>query len=160
MVLRLVSLPIRLQRRLLVGLIALLGAGLAATTLLWVVPLDLPDVGSAAAGAVSTSAPFCGPAEPLEAYAALWQRDLQQPLYDAPAPEAPAPPRPAVTLLGTAIDPGFTYGIFQTAGGESKLASVGQCVDGAVVVAISADSATLRLGEREYQLNVVRKEAN
>jgi len=156
--LRLVRLPIRQQRRILTGLSGALAMSLLAVVLLWALPLDLPrtDPGAVMQPATAPSAQAPGP---LEGYAIIWQRDLQQPLFDIKPPvTAPAAPALRVQLLGTAIDPGFTYGIFQTAAGESKLLSIGQSIEGATIVAITADSAVLRRDQQEFHLNVVRKE--
>ena len=154
--LRLVRLPLRVQRRLLTACAVVLAGGYLAVVLILALPLDLPQV-RATTTAVSASQPGARAAVPLEGYAVIWQRDLQRLLYD-PKQAVPAPPKLNVQLLGTATDPSFTYAIFRTASGDSKLVRIGQEIDGATVVEVTADSATLRQGDRQFHLSVVRKE--
>jgi hypothetical protein len=44
-------------------------------------------------------------ADPRSAYALIYERNFQQPLYDAQVADVkPPPPKPAVTLVGTVIE--------------------------------------------------------
>lgn len=94
----------------------------------------------------------------LTDYAVLWQRDLLRPLYDPKPVEVvkkePPPPKLEVTLEGTAVEPGFTYGLFKVKGGDIKFVSPGQSVGGAEVLAIGNGEARLLFHGREITLKV------
>ena len=109
----------------------------------------------------ATSRPV-GPIEPLGSYAVIYDKDIRGPLYD-PAPASvvaikPAVPKLTVQLVGTVLEPGFTYGLFRTAGGKTRLVLVGQTVAGAEVVSVRDGSATVKFAGKIHQLAVKRKE--
>jgi hypothetical protein len=95
---------------------------------------------------------------PLESYAGVWQRPLRKPLFDPPPPKAevkpppPAPPPPTFHLIATAIEPGAGFAIFRTAGGELRTVSVGESIEGAELIGITENSATVRIGGRPQTL--------
>ena len=128
------------------------GAGLA----LWPVGQSASATGArpAATPAVPGAAGRATP--PLTAYAAIYGRDLQQPLFDA-VPETRPLPKPTVTLVGTVIQPGNTFALLKTKAGQVQWAAVGQAVEGAEVLEITADSATVRFAENTYTLKVEKQ---
>jgi len=150
----------RAQRRLVLALDAVLalalvatGAGLAA----W----PLGRLGSDDNGSVNRSRDTAVEQDrlPLSAYAVIWNKNLQQPLYD-PKPAVVAekpPPKPALTVVGTVIEEGFTYALVKTQGGQVKMARVGQTVDGAEVLVVTADSVTVRFAGQEHVLKVEKE---
>jgi predicted lipoprotein len=91
-------------------------------------PTTLPAAGSN--GAVQ-------PAQLLE----LAQRPLRQALQDAPA--APPPPL-ALRLSGTVVEPGRSRAVMIGSDGKSQLRAIGDVVDGAELIDISADSVTVK----------------
>ena len=129
------------------------GAGLAA----W--PLE--RLGSDNSGSVNRSPDAAAERDrlPLSAYAVIWNKNLQRPLYD-PKPAVVAekpPPKPTMTVVGTVIEEGFTYALLKTQGGQVKMARVGQTVDGAEVLVVTADSVTVRFAGQEYVLKVEKE---
>jgi type II secretory pathway component PulC len=116
-------------------------------------PLDEPD-----AAALAPAAPTAQPAPlvrkvPLIAYETISKRNLLQPLYDSAAPNQP-PPKPSVKLVGTVIEPGFTYAMLKTKEGQVKGVSVGETVDGAEVTEVKADSVTVKFAGEMHTLKV------
>ena len=158
-----VTLTIHQGRRLLAGLCAVLATGLAAAASgLALSPLETADVRQAPSAAAETVADAAAPAaRPLADYQVVWQRNLLAPLFD-PTPEAAAkaapPPKLPVTLLGTVVEPGHTYGMFRDKEGRTRFVRVGQSVDGAEVRAITADGATVLFAGREMTLKVETKD--
>jgi len=158
-----VTLTIHQGRRWLAGLCAVLAAGLAAAACgLTLSPLETADARQAPPAAAEATADAAPPAaRPLADYQVVWQRNLLAPLFD-PAPEAAAraapPPKPPVTLLGTVVEPGHTYGMFRDKEGRTKFVRVGQSVDGVEVKAITADGATVLFAGREVTLKVEAKD--
>ncbi|MCX5647499.1 MAG: hypothetical protein NTX40_00135 [Planctomycetota bacterium] len=152
----------RTQRRLLWTLSATLGLGLVAAVLgLGVLPVEF---GPATADAPGLRGEALAPrqVEPLSAFAAIFERDLRRPLYDpSPAAKAdpPPPPRPQVDLVGTAVEPGYTYAFLKTGGGKVKMVGLGQEADGVKVTAIAVGAATIEFQGRTYALEVQKKEA-
>lgn len=103
--------------------------------------------------------------EPLSAYAGIYQRDLRKPLYDVTPvqivkPE-PTKPKLTVTLVGTAVEPGFTYGLFRTKSGETKFVRVGETIKdtGVEVLEITQDAARVRFAGEILTLKVRREGA-
>ena len=152
---------LRTQRRLLWGLNAALALGVVACAAgLFLVPVERFDAEGATTSVGVAGVPAApGEALPLSAYAVIHARNLQRPLYD-PKPvvtKPPPPPKPTVTLVGTVIEEGFTYALLKTKAGQVKMASVGQTVDGAEVVGIAADSATIRFVGRTHVLTMQKE---
>ena len=111
-----------------------------------------------AKGEAKVQAPRTGP---LEAYAGIYRRDLRKPLYDVKAVPAITPPKPkpkmTVALVGTALEPGFTYGMFRTKSGQTKLVRVGETVEGVEVLQIAQESATVRFAGEVLELKVPKR---
>lgn len=130
------------------------GAGLA----LW--PVGQSSRAMAVRPATAPSAPGAAPRQkpPLSAYAALSGRDFQQPLFDAPLESRPVP-KPTVTLAGTVIQPGNTFALLKTKAGQVQWAAVGQTVEGAEVLEITADSVKIKVAEDTYTLKVEKQGA-
>jgi len=102
-------------------------------------------------------------AETLADYAAIYRRDLRKPLVD-PKPVAPTvrlrrpKPKMTVTLVGTAVEPGFTYAMFRTRGHGTKLVRVGETIEGVEVLSVATDSARVRFAGEVRELKKVGKE--
>lgn len=90
----------------------------------------------------------------LDRYALIWQRELRKPIFDAPPAAAASRPQLALKLLGTVVEPGYTYGMFTTAKGEQQLVGVGQRIDGAEVKSIEDGSVTVLFGGETLTLKV------
>lgn len=97
-----------------------------------------------------------GAARPLSDYAVIWSRPLRRPLYDPkpePKPEVVVkPPELHVTLVGTVLEEGFSYGLFRTRSGETKMVSPGGSIDGAFLVELEPDHAVLTKEEHRLTL--------
>ena len=97
----------------------------------------------------------------LADYAAIYQRDLRRPLFDPRLVEVvvkpPPAPKPTFTLTGTVTEPGFTYALFRTRAGETKLVSVGESVEGAEVLAIGENAATVSFAGQTLELTVQKE---
>ena len=98
---------------------------------------------------------------PLADYAVIYRRDLLRPLYD-PKPVVkvvvkPKPPKLPVTLVGTVLEPGFSYGMFRTRDGKTKFVRVGQQIGGAEVLSIADDRVTMKYQGRQVVLAVQKK---
>jgi len=139
------------------GLLAL--ATLVAGAGLWVWPLEGIDLGAAPPPSAGASGARTLARPPLSAYAVLWERDLQRPLYDpAPVVAAPAPPpKPPVRLVGTVIEPRLSYALFKDKAGQVKMVGAGRSLEGLEVLAVTADSATVRFGGAEHILKVEKE---
>ncbi len=86
----------------------------------------------------------------------IWQRDLRQPLVDPvikPVEAAPEP-SPAIRLVGTAVENGRQYGVFQMPSNSLVVRAAGQRVEGYDIVAIRRGWAQLRSAGRSYELTV------
>lgn len=139
----------------------LLAAGLAASTwALLLAPLETSEVSAASSrhrshSLLETASPA---ARPLAAYTVIHHRPLRKPLFD-PKPKAevkakPKPPELQATLVGTAVEPGFTYGLFQTRDGQTHLIRIGQTVGGATLTAVTKTSATVTLKGHTLTLTI------
>jgi hypothetical protein len=95
-------------------------------------------------------------AAPLAGYAAIWQRNLRQPMVDAPPPAAAPKPTLNVTLMGTAVEPGRAEGMFREGNGSPRWVKVGEVIGGARVTAIDDTSATLEFGGSPVTLTVTK----
>ena len=103
------------------------------------------------------------PVEPLSSFAVIYERPLRKPLYDpAPVVEAAPPPKPkpkpTFTLIGTVVEPGFTYGMFRTNKGETKLVEIGESIGGAEVTAVTEAGATVLMDGESIEMTVKEKE--
>ena len=136
-----------------------LNAAFAATCLgsvaaLVLVRLDEPDAArlAPAPAAGRAAAPAARKAPPVP-YELVASRNLLQPLYDSVAPNQP-PPKPTVKLVGTVVEPGFTYALLKTKDGQVKWAPVGETVEGAEVTEVKGDSVTVRFAGEMHTLKV------
>jgi len=155
-----VTMTIHDCRRLLLGMnIALAVALVGSAAALVALPLEAGDADREAPAAERTDQPRARPAVgPLADYTVIYRRNLLRPLYD-PKPVVkvaakPKPPKLPVTLVGTVLEPGFSYGMFKTKDGRTKFVRVGQAVEGAELLAITDKEATVKFGGREIVLKV------
>lgn len=160
------AMNLRQRRRLLILVnAALAAAAVACAFSLALAPLEIPDPSSSSdkpmgAAANDSNAPL----RPLAWYAVIHGRDLRKPLYDPkpivivkPPPKPKPKPKLTVRLMGTAVEPGFTYGLFRTKSGKDSLVSVGESIEGAEVVSIADGSATVRFHGEMITLRVQKK---
>jgi hypothetical protein len=143
---------VRAWKHLLAAACVVLALGLAATVAAFVtLPVEGED--SADSLRTRTAADRAKPPEvkPLAYYAVIHQRNLLKPIFDETA-AAKAPPKLEVTLEGTALEPGFTYGMFRTKDGRVKFVSVGQTIEGAELLSVTSGQATLRYQGQEITL--------
>jgi hypothetical protein len=131
---------------------SLAAAGLGSVLALALVPIGEPDPASLAPAAPQSVVPPARKTAVI-AYDAIGKRNLQQPLYDSAAPNQP-PPKPTVKLVGTVLEPGFTYAMLKTKDGQVKGVSVGETVDGAEVTEVKVDSVTVKFAGEMHTLKV------
>ena len=159
-----VTMTSKKRRRLLWAISVTLAVGIAVSAVAGILlPLAVGDDAAAASRAGSgPSAAGMSRAEtgPLTDYAVIYARRLRKPLYDTKLVAAPIKkpkPKLTVTLVGTAVEPGLTYGLFRTGRGRVKIVSVGQSIAGAKVTAISDGSATVEFNGEQVTLSVEKK---
>jgi len=132
------------------GILIVLAAGLAPVD---VAPapgahMDKPRPRDSSEAATTT--------KPLGAYAVIGQRNVRGPLFD-PKPQPvrrTPPPKLRLTLRGTMVEPGCSYAILAAAGKSDQLASVGETIGGAEVVAIESGAVTVVYHGRSITLTV------
>ncbi|MFA6135163.1 MAG: hypothetical protein WC869_14210 [Phycisphaerae bacterium] len=100
---------------------------------------------------------------PFTSYDAICRVDLTKPLFDPPPPKAPAvpdvpPPKLNMRLTGTANEPGYVCAFFITPQGAIKVVRVGETIEGAEVIAITAGSVRLRQGGQEVTMTLAAQE--
>ena len=149
----------RSRKRLLIFLnVALAAALVGVPAALLLAPPGGDRGGGGKAEANSHSAAAGQALRPLNSYEAIYRRDLRKPLFDpvVVAEVKAPPPKPKLTirLTGTAVEPGFSYAMFRTAGGQDKLVSVGQTLEGAELTEIRSDGATVRFNDELLQLAI------
>jgi hypothetical protein len=156
----------RQRKRLLWTLVAALGAGTAAAAVL---PLALP---LAVSDSAATPADDSGRGATAEGtgsgkagltsaeLAVIHERPLRRPLYDpSPQPEPePEQPKLEIELIGTAIEPGFTYAMFRTSGGEQKLVRIGDRIEGAELLSVRSGEADLSFHQETVTLRLEKEE--
>jgi hypothetical protein len=134
------------------------GVSLCVYAAVWMAPTDGLAAMEAAARSrrpvVDTREPP-PKALPLTAYAAIWKRNLRQPLVDVAA-EPTAKAALKLVLLGTAVSPGKSEAMFRDGAGQMHWAGVGQVVGGAKVTAIQEGSATVEFNGAPVTLTVTR----
>jgi hypothetical protein len=134
----------------------LLGIGLS---ILWM--LQAPQVTPGGPGGRnnpsghSPGSGFGSDVGPLSRYTLIYARDFTRPVIDVVVKTPPKPkPKPTFKLVGTAMDPGFTYGLFRTQNGETKIVSIGESIEGAEVLEIFKDKAELKFHGEVLTLEV------
>ena len=95
---------------------------------------------------------------PLSRYSDIWKRDLSKPIFDPKPAVVQAAPKPKLTiaLTGTAVDvnPSFSTAFLRTSSGETKMASVGQTVENAKVLAVEEGRITVEFHSETMTLTV------
>ncbi len=157
-----VRMTFRNRKRLLWMLIVALGASIIGCVCFVVfMPLGIQVAEPETNNTGSTETGSESVVEPLSAYAVVYKRDLRKPLFDPKPVSVRKPsvrkPRLGLKLLGTAVDPAYTYGFFRDRSGQTKLVQVGQTLDGAEVIAITDGSATVRYHDEIIVLEVAKK---
>ena len=157
-----VARSIRFKKRLLFATSVALAAAAAISAvglIAW--PVESPQA-AATSRPASRRPATTGRAGGLDDYAVIYQRSLRKPLFDAPLPTTVIveQPKPQLTikLIGTAVEPGFTWALFKTKSGEEKLVAPGQSLEGAELIEVSQGSATVRFAGELVTLKV-QKEA-
>ncbi|MCK4601611.1 MAG: hypothetical protein KAU28_04045, partial [Phycisphaerae bacterium] len=151
---------LRTQKNLLLVAAAVMAvASVACLATAVLLPPSVPQTTPTGGGTAPSAVTGAGKPEPLNAYAAIWQRDVRKPLEDPEAlkVQPPKPPPVPVVLIGTVVEPGFTYGLFQTKKGEQKLVRAGESIEGAEVTVISEGSAQVRWHGKLITLKVKAK---
>ena len=101
---------------------------------------------------------------PLKHYEVIWQRNLRRPIFDPPpvirVKVSPPKPKLKVRLVGTVLEPGFTYAIFTDSGGKTVLKRIGESIQGARVESISDGRVTVALAGRTLILKVEKKKGS
>lgn len=164
--LRMVTMSILARKRFLLAVNIVLAAAIVACVCLCLLlqpgaedvkPLPKDEV-------ISAGNETGGRVGPHDLYAVIYERDIRKPLFDLkpiePVNVEPPKPELAVRLIGTAVEPGFTYGLFRTESGESKLVSVGQKIGGAEVTTVGEGTATVKFHGELITLKVEPKGAN
>jgi len=153
---------LRKRRRILITVNFLLSAALVAVGCGFVfVPIDeRAEAQTSGRKTAEISQIVDRTAEPLRTYSGIYRRELRKPLFD-PKPTVvtkvkAAPPKPKLTVIltGTVIEPGFTYAMLRGKSGSVKFVSVGQTFENAEVMAVTADSATVKFHGEEIRLKV------
>ena len=89
---------------------------------------------------------------PLASFEPLWHLDLQRELRDAPLIDRQEVTPPPIRLSGTLVDATTTMGVFVTSGGRQEIKGIGQIVEGAEVLSIDSDGATIRFQGQTFEL--------
>ena len=155
-----VGTQLRTRRRLLWALNAALLLGIAAAAWgLSRMPLRIPtDASETRATDPKADADARARIDPLDEYAAIHARPLRKPLYD-PKPlviqEEPKPkPKYTATLVGTMVEPGFTFATFRTRDGAEELVEVGGTIAGAKLLEVSPSEARIEFHGETLPLTV------
>jgi len=158
-----VRFALRSRRRMLTALNVALAVGIICAVAFAAIfpPSADPPRPAQRAASRPASQPAAAVLRPLSGYAVIYARDLRRPLFDpeVAAPAAPKRPELSFKLVGVVVEPGFTYGIFRTASGKDKLASPGQEVEGAEVLAVEQGAAKVRFHDETITLTVAGKGA-
>ena len=99
-------------------------------------------------------------------FAPVMDMDLRRPLVDQPPPPTAAvhsddvppapPPPPSFRLAGTIIESGHCMALFTTSTGKTEVKQIGEEMEGAKLLSITDDAATLRWNGREIVVAVDR----
>jgi hypothetical protein len=155
------KLTLRTQKRLLLGLVILLAAGIAGVVAWAVRPPALPETAAEDKADRQEESPCARTAVgPLAIYTELAQRDLRRPLYDPVVVKAKPKPKPKPvfpgTLTGTVIEPGFSYATFRLPAGRDELVQLDEAIGdtGAVLQSVDVSAATILFEGEQLQLTV------
>lgn len=160
-----VNLTFKIRRRILILTNVVLGISLAATLAAAILlPLDLGQEIAPRAEQPRNTPAITAQARQAADYSVIYQRDLRKPLFDPKPitvikPIAP-PPKLTITLIGTAVAPEMTYGLFRNKDGQTKLVEIGQTIDGAEVIAVIEQGATVRFAGQTLTLTIEKKEGS
>jgi hypothetical protein len=147
------------RKRLVIAANASLAVALIACLAWAILPANV-DISPQTGGLSTAPAGPMRAESPLSAndYSIIYQIDLRQPLVDPPPAAAPAPTQAQVTvpvrLVGTVVEPGFSYAMLRNSAGEVKTVGVGESVDGVEVVSIVPGSAVVRYSGQTATLKV------
>jgi len=140
--------PLRKQKRLLALTCTVLALAIVACLAAGALPVGIEQDDNASDPTGTDHATLYGtPTGPLADYAAIWGGNPRGSIYPPPPPPPPVARKKkplTVRLTGTVVEPGFTYAILCGKSGQSKFVAIGQSLDGAEVVEVAADSATVR----------------
>lgn len=157
-----VAISYRTRRNILMGAVALLAtvivAALAATIFL---PPKVKVPERPGASAAPKDMHQDRKAEPLSAYAVIWQRELRKPLFPPkdPAAVVSSASRPALALqlIGTAVESGHTFGLFIDRSGQVRTGSVGDTIEGAEIKSITDGAAIVKYFGSDVTLRVAKE---
>ncbi len=97
-----------------------------------------------------------------QAYSAIYQSNLRQPLFDAPAAATTATVAASVTLsmrlVGTVLEANYSYAVFRGGAGEVATLAVGESQGGICVLSVGDGNAVVRFGGRSVTLSVGKEE--
>ena len=137
------------------------GAAVLVVTAATIIPTDAPAqaVHLSAGASAGPGKSELGPAD----LAAVMDVELRRPFVDRPAPR-PAPQVensteviiPTFHLSGTIVEPGHSLALFTNAAGKTEFKRVGDQTQGAEVLSIRQDGATIQWNGRQIVLSVDR----
>jgi len=150
------------RKRLLLAVNAVLLAAIGVTCAVILMPIE-EDSGPPSVRERPVVTPTDRPAvKPLSSYAAIYSRDVRQPLYDPEPKRVVKVKKPEPTLrlkvTGTVVETGASYAFLRTARGEDRMASVGEVIDDATLLAITPEGVTVRFHGREIELTMDEKQ--
>lgn len=131
---------------------ACVAAGTLGVCLAALLPLEQPETSEARRTNQLAAMTEPDSAAPLSAFAAVWDRDLRPPLYDAPvdsppppaAPGVVVPAMPAVHLAGTVFEPGHSLALFRVDAGKTEFKSVGDEIAGMKLLEVRDDGVVVK----------------
>ena len=155
-----VTLTHRSRRRLLCSFAFLFASGTVGVVLYgFIAPLAVHISEQEAKPAMEPNHPPLVALPLLNAFASAYQRDLRRPLFDpeiVPTPPQKRPPL-SLTLLGTAVEDGHAQGVFRDKSGRTRLATVGESLEGAEILSIDDGSALVKFLGETIRLSVPSK---
>lgn len=141
---------------------ATMACAIVAAVVLAIQPVDaIPDVQPSTAATLAPKEQAAAPS-PSD-YDVIAEANFYRPLFDEAPPPPPttniAPPPLPVRLIGTVVESGFSYAMFRTVGGETRMVGIGETVDGVQVVSLTEKSATVLFSGQTLTLPVDAAEA-
>ncbi len=125
-------------------------------------PLEDRARAAQAPAAATTQIAHAGTPLPAKAYAVISGRDLRAPLHDAPPPTIVATQPaalPSIRLTGTVTEPGFSYGMFRTPAGDTKMLGAGESYEGMEIVEVNPQSVKVKFNGQLLTLPVQKEPA-